>query len=63
MDAHEANIDTRRTLATAKVRKTVEEAPREGLPAEAQRREVEALSELRGMDLADSEVMLRAWRQ
>jgi len=51
----------RRILATATVRETVEEAFREVVRGEARRREVEALSELRGMDLADPEVMARAW--
>jgi Arc/MetJ family transcription regulator len=51
----------RRILATATVRETVEEAFRAVVRSEARRREVEALSELRGMDLADPEVMARAW--
>ncbi len=51
-----------RVLATATIRETIEEAFREILRAEARREEVEALSTMRGMDLADPAVMAGAWR-
>ena len=47
----------RRILETRTVKETVEEAFREVVRAEARRQEVEALSTLQGMDLADPEVM------
>ncbi len=49
-------------LSTATLKETIEEAFREVLRAEARREEVEALSTMRGMDLADSDLMSRAWR-
>jgi len=51
-----------RVLATATLKDTIEEAFREVLRAEARREEVEALSTMRGMDLANPEVMAGAWR-
>ena len=52
----------RRILATTTVKETVEEAFREVVRAEARREEVAALSEMTGLDLADQEIMARAWR-
>lgn len=52
----------RRILATTTVKETVEEAFREVVRAEARREEVDALSEMRGMDLDDPEIMSQAWR-
>ncbi len=52
----------RRILETTTVKETVEEAFREVVRAQARRQEVEALSTHQGMDLADSEIMARAWR-
>lgn len=49
-------------LSTVTLRETIEEAFREVLRAEARREEVEALSTMRGMDLADPDVMAGAWR-
>jgi Arc/MetJ family transcription regulator len=49
-------------LSTATLKETIEEAFREVLRAEARREEVDALSTMRGMDLADPDVMSRAWR-
>lgn len=49
-------------LSTATIKDTIEEAFREVLRAEARREEVEALSTMRGMDLADQDVMSGAWR-
>ena len=51
-----------RLLSTTTIRETIEEAFREVLRAEARREEIEALSTMRGMDLADPDVMSRAWR-
>ena len=49
-------------LSTATIKDTIEEAFREVLRTEARREEVEALSTMRGMDLADEDVMSGAWR-
>jgi Arc/MetJ family transcription regulator len=51
-----------RVLSTTTLKETIEEAFREVLRAEARREEVEALSTMSGMDLADQDVMSRAWR-
>lgn len=50
-----------RILATRTLKDTVAEALREVVRAEARRQEVEALAEMRGMDLHDPEVMSWAW--
>ncbi len=52
----------RQILATTTVRETIEQAFREVVRAEARREEVRALAGMNGMDLADSEIMERAWR-
>ena len=52
----------KQVLATATVKETIEEAFLEVLRDRARREEVEALSAMKGMDLADPEVMARAWR-
>jgi len=52
----------KRILATATVKETIEQAFLEVLRARARQEEVEALSTMKGMDLADPEVMARAWR-
>jgi hypothetical protein len=49
-------------LATTTIKETIEAARLEVLQAEARRQEIEALSTMRDMDLADDEVMARAWR-
>jgi Arc/MetJ family transcription regulator len=51
-----------RVLSTGTLKETIEEAFREVLRAEARREEVAALSTMSGMDLADENVMSRAWR-
>jgi len=51
-----------RVLSTATLKDTIEKAFREILRAEARRDEVEALSNMRGMDLPDEKVMSKAWR-
>ena len=47
-------------LSTATIKDTIEEAFREVLRKEARRAEVEALSTMSGMDLADPDVMAGA---
>jgi Arc/MetJ family transcription regulator len=51
-----------RVLATTTIKDTIEEAFREVLRAEARREEVDALTTMRGLDLADPELMAGAWR-
>jgi Arc/MetJ family transcription regulator len=51
-----------KALSTTTIKETIEEAFREVLRAEARREEVEALSDMRGMDLADPKIMAGAWR-
>ncbi len=54
--------EAQRVLSTTTIKDTIEEALREVLRVEARREEIEALSAMRGMDLADPEVMSGAWR-
>jgi Arc/MetJ family transcription regulator len=49
-------------LETKTVKDTIEQAFLEVLRIKARAEEVEALSNLRGMDLADADVMAKAWR-
>ncbi|HYU32593.1 MAG TPA: hypothetical protein VEW48_10565 [Thermoanaerobaculia bacterium] len=51
-----------RILATTTIKDTIEEAFREVLRVEARREEIEALATMQGSDIADPEVMSRAWR-
>ena len=52
----------RRILDTTTVKDTVEEAFREVARVEARRREVESLTRMDGLDLADPKIMAGAWR-
>jgi Arc/MetJ family transcription regulator len=52
----------RRILGTKTVKDTIEGALREVVEAEARQLEVEALTLMKGLDLADAEVMAGAWR-
>ena len=52
----------RSLLGTASIRDTIDRALREILRAEARRQEVAALSEMDGLDLANKEIMAKAWR-
>ena len=52
----------RRVLETTTVKDTVEAALRDVARVEARRLEVEALSRMNGLDLADPEIMAGAWR-
>lgn len=54
-------MEVQRALETTTIRETIEEAFREVLRMEARRAEVEALINMRGLDLADESVMARAW--
>lgn len=49
-------------LATVTIKDTIEAAFREVLRAQARRDEIEALTTMRGMDLANPAVMANAWR-
>lgn len=52
----------KRILETTTVKDTVEEALREVARVEARRQEVETLTRMRDLDLADPDVMAGAWR-
>ena len=63
VEIDEELLDTaRRILETTTVKDTVEGALREVARIEARRLEVEALSQMNGLDLADPEIMAGAWR-
>ncbi|MCY4399188.1 MAG: hypothetical protein OXE96_07620 [Gemmatimonadetes bacterium] len=49
-------------LGTSTIKETIDIALREVERREARRQEIEALSTMDGLDLADREVMARAWR-
>ena len=51
----------RKILETTTVKDTVEEAFREVARVEARRQEVEALTRMEELDLADPEIMAGAW--
>jgi len=52
----------KRILETTTVRDTVEEAFREVARVEARRKEVETLTRMNVLDLADPDIMAGAWR-
>ena len=52
----------RRILETTTVKDTVEEAFREVARVEARRQEVETLTSMEGLDLADPDIMGGTWR-
>ena len=52
----------RSLLGTASIRDTIDRALREILRVEARRQETAVLSEMDGLDLANEEVMAKAWR-
>ena len=54
--------EAQRILETKTIKETIEAAFREVVRAEARRDEVEALAGMKGLDLADPEVMAKAWR-
>ena len=49
-------------LGTASIGETIDRALREVLQAEARRQEIAALAKMDGLDLANEEVMTKAWR-
>ena len=52
----------RSVLGTSSIKETIDAALREVLRAEARHKEIEALAEMDGLDLANEEVMAKAWR-
>jgi len=54
--------EAQRILDTRTIRDTIEAALREVVRADARRQEVEALAGMKGLDLADPEIMAGAWR-
>ncbi len=52
----------RRILGTKTLKDTIEGALREVAKVEARRLEVDAMTRMEGLDLADAEVMAGAWR-
>ena len=52
----------RSVLGTSSIKETIDSALREVLRVDARRQEIRALAEMDGMDLADEDVMAKAWR-
>ena len=52
----------RSVLGTSSIKETIDSALREVLRVDARRQEIRALAEMDGMDLADKDVMAKAWR-
>ncbi len=52
----------RDVLGTSSIKETIDRALREVVRAEARRREIRALAAMDGLDLADEQVMAKAWR-
>ena len=52
----------RDVLGTSSIKETIDSALREVMRAEARRQEIRALAVMDGLDLADGEVMAKAWR-
>lgn len=52
----------RRVLGTSSVEETLHAALRAVVSADARRQEVRVLAEMDGLDLAEHEVMAKAWR-
>ena len=52
----------RDVLGTSSIKETIDSALREVMRAEARRQEIRALAAMDGLDLADGEVMAKAWR-
>lgn len=63
VDIDDRLIDqVRDVLGTSSIKETIDGALREVMRGEARRREIEALSAMDGLDLADEQVMEKAWR-
>ena len=52
----------RSVLGTSSIKETIDSALREVLRVDARREEIRALTEMDGMDLANKDVMTKAWR-
>ncbi len=52
----------RRVLGTSSIKETIDAALREVLCVDARRQEIRALAEMDGLDLANEDVMAKAWR-
>ncbi len=52
----------RSVLGTSSIKETIDSALREVLRIDARRQEIRALAEMDGMDLADKNIMAKAWR-
>ena len=52
----------RDVLGTSSIKETIDGALREVVRVEARRQEIRALAAMDGLDLADEEVMAKAWR-
>jgi Arc/MetJ family transcription regulator len=55
-------VAAQKTLGTKTVKATIEAALQEVLRTEARRQDVDALAGMNGLDLANDEIMSRAWR-
>ena len=64
VDIDEALIEEARSLlGTSSIKETIDRALREGgARRRARRREIRALADMEGLDLADARVMAGAWR-
>ena len=49
-------------LGTTSIKETIHRALQEVVRQEAARREIHALARMEGLDLADDDIMSRAWR-
>ena len=52
----------RRVLGTSSLEETIDGALREVLRGDARRQEIKALAEMDGLDLANKDVIAKAWR-
>ena len=52
----------RDVLGTSSIKETIDGALREVVRVEARRQEIRALAVMDGLDLADEQVMAKAWR-
>lgn len=52
----------RSLLGTSSIKETINGALQEVVRGEARRLEIRALAEMEGLDLADSDIMAKAWR-
>lgn len=52
----------KKLLGASSIKETIDSALREVARNEARRQEIRALAEMDGLDLADEQIMARAWR-